>query len=640
MPRLEIDNTAATARPSESRDTAISDNAALSTESNRTALSARNNIAELRGMDPEASLSWQKLAQSSAFVRENSETFQKLWTVARVDPRADRGAEILAFAKLFEPGGKLEHRTDLLAKVSEIASSNSLFGKSRAEVGDQEFNKLRREFLVDVIRNATNSDNIIQGREPLCTAASAVKMLSAEQYLGIATELALKGEATTASGAKMKLWDSFYDRAHKSSSQLDGAIFCAQPSAGSLILLYGVMQLGDAVANPHLPLVERQDGAYWHQYVRAAEKLVGTKFAAASAASGQILYDLKTGVAVREATEGAVALSTTEYIQKQLTAGKKVFIHSRFSARAADGAVGGGHAVHAMVADGLHVDQKGETWVRCSNPIGDFFKRDRGAGGKPESYRVGATLGDPNGYWFKVGENGDILVRKDVFEKQLYVAMVTYDEKYTFSQGDKVEQIGGLSLDEGRLHNFMWVDYEPEEIHEPEKKSTTRHIQDVLSFLERKVENTQTTEAASEVNDRRVGRAVESRMVRRKETGLEDGLEIAQAELDVALKKERSAAAEREQGARDSVWSPNRASVTGQALQFGVDGGVAAVKPQGGFNLTEPSSPVAASISNPGAGEVTREKPGAIPAADSVATAKSDTPQRQGSSLISKTLFG
>jgi hypothetical protein len=579
-------------------------------------------------MDPEASLSWQKLAQSSAFVRENSEAFQKLWTVARVDPRADRGAEILAFAKLFEPGGKLEHRADLLAKVSEIASSNSLFGKSRAEVGDQEFNKLRREFLVDVIRNATNSDNIIQGREPLCTATSAVKMLSAEQYLKVATELALTGEATTESGAKIGLWNSFYSRAQKSAANLDGQIFCAQPSAGSLMLLYGVMQLGDAVANPHLPLVERQEGAYWHQYVRAAEKLVGTKFAAASAASGQIMCDPKTGGAVREATEGAVALSTTEYIQKQLTAGKKVFIHTHFSARAADGAVGNGHSEHAMVADGLHVDQKGETWVRCSNPIGDFFKRDRGAGGQPEFYRVGATLGDPNGYWFKVGENGDILVRKDVFEKQLYSALVSYDEKYTFSQGDKVEQIG--SLDEGRLHNFMWVDYEPEEIHEPEKKSTTRHIQDVLSFLERKVENTQTTEAASEVNDRRVGRAVESRMVRRKETGLEDGLEIAQAELDVALKKERSAAAEREQGARDSVWSPNRASVTGQALQFGVDGGVAAVKPQGGFNLTEPSSLVAASISNPGAGEVKNEPPAAKP----------ETPQPQGSSLISKTLFG
>ncbi len=518
----------------------------FSSDVERNALKARVREA-VRGIAPEVSLSVDQLKRSSSFIRSHGDEFKVLLDATRsVEPSASRGAELLNFAKLFESGGALANKPELFAKICQIASASELFGKTRAELGDQAFDKLKNEFLADIVRNCVDSDNIIQGREPLCTGTSAVKLLSAAEYARLATDMALKGEATTQSGAKLELYNSFFDRAQKSSAGVHGNVFCAQPSSGSLMLLYSVMQLGDESIDPNLsfeqrrfmaPLIERQSGASWHQYARATEKLTGKKFAAAAAAAQDILCDAKTGAAVRDSSAGpTVSLTTSEYVKKQLESGKKVFIHTYFNAHASDGAVGTAHSEHAMVAEGLEVDRlTGQTWVRCSNPIGDFYKKNRGADAQPEAYEVGALLGDANGYWFKVAENGDILVQKEVFDRQLYSILVQYDESYTFTYGDQVKQFGGLDRDEG-LHQFMWVDEAPQRIDEPRQKTVAPLVREEPK---KRIEEPQKSSASEDaVPAVRTSRALETRWERRDGFRVDDELGLAAAALSAERERE------------------------------------------------------------------------------------------------------
>jgi hypothetical protein len=537
-----------------------------------------------------------------AFASEHIRGVNQLYTSAKIDLNTNRGLEVQEFVKLFETGGPLADHPELFNRVCSVATATTLFGQTRGESIDAEqFDKMRREFLVDLLRGAISSDYITQGREPLCTATSALKLVSPSEYLRLGTDLALHGRATTASGAEMRLHEGFFDRAQRNANNLSQRVFCGQPSAGSLMVLYSVMQLGDEQVNPAVPIIERQRGLYWHQYARAVENLTGQRHACAAANANDIPCDQASNAAGRAAgAQGIHMSSTPEYVEAQLRAGKPVFIHTYFNAASRENSVGRAHSEHAMVAeavvraDGRIIKDDSQLWVRCSNPTGDLFKTERDAQGRPIEFAAGSKLGDPAGYWFIAGENGDIFVRQDVFNEHLYSVLVEYDEKYIHQPGDKVQLLGTL-VEAERLHQFYVPIVPPTEVSEEEHEDRRQEKESEVP--------TGTFKPAPTETDDRKGRyqhgsedqqfvASPAVNLKRKEE------EAAQAALvaEIAMREKSS---KEEQEARESAASRTGfadmgrnypSSSTTRALMYGVDGGASVVVPPQTFTSKGPVS--------------------------------------------------
>lgn len=424
-------------------------------------LTLHNRMGIPEGRDLDLS----KIESRTKLTKEQQDAVKKLWVVARIDPRSDRGQDLQLLLNAIDYDPSLT--PEVLEQLHAVATADTLFGRSKKEVGDKEFEKLRREFLVDVIRAAVNSDTIVQGKESLCTATAACKIIPHGEFVRLATDLALNGKATTASGAELALHERFFDRAQTMTHREMHEVRSRHPSAGMLMMLYGVMQLGDTATNPQVPLIERQEGSYWHQYTVATEKLTGRKMACAGD-DAKIHLDSK-GNAVREGASGAASeTSLYGYVESQVRSGKQVWIDTKFSFSSQDlnYTVGQQHGRHALVAEGLE-RRNGETWIRCANPIGDFVNTSRSTRGHAEMFPVGTRLGKQGGFWFETAENGDILVRADVLERNIRTAMVSYDEQYTYQDGDKAEKIGSLDYNDGPIY-FIEVDHGAEEVREEE----------------------------------------------------------------------------------------------------------------------------------------------------------------------------
>lgn len=441
-------------------------------------LTLHNRLGIPEGRD----LDLAKVFEGSHLTKQQKEAVTKLWVVARIDPRSDRGQDLQQLIKAFEYDPSLKNSPELLERLQEVATTDTLFGRSKKEVGEREFEKLRREFLVDVIRAAVNSDTIVQGKESLCTATAACKVISHGEFVRLATDLALNGKATTLSGAELALHERFFDRAQKMTHRELHEVRSRHPSAGMLMMLYGVMQLGDAESNPSVPLVERQEGSYWHQYTVAIEKLTGQKMACAGN-DAKIHLDSR-GNAVREgASSASQETSLYGYVEGQVRRGKQVWIDTKFNFSSQDlnYTVGQQHGRHALVAEGIET-HNGETWIRCANPIGDFVNTSRSTRGHAEMFPVGTRLGKQGGFWFETADNGDILVRADVLEKNIRTAMVSFNEEYTYNAGDRAEKIGSLDYNDGPVY-FIEVDHGAEEV-EAEEDSKAESINDALAAFD------------------------------------------------------------------------------------------------------------------------------------------------------------
>lgn len=542
------------------------------TQTSAPAMVTRSKAA-FRGMPEDVRAPLNSVQSCCDFARSHVREFTLLYNAAKVDLNSDRGLEIQQLAKLFEPGGALEKHPQLLERLCALAQTDSLFGRSPQSLGDEAFYEMRREFLVDVIRGAIDSDAIIQGREPMCTAASALKLLEPAEYVRLATDLALStdGHAITASGAVMKVHPEFFRRAQVSAARLNGDIFCAQPSAGSLMMLYGVIQLGDTQANPSVPLIERQEGAFWYEYTMAVQKLTGERYGCAGANAVDIGYDRAQGHAVRGlTTEVSQTVATFDYLKSELHRGRPVFIHTTFNAANSQGAVGRAHSEHAMVAEAIvasgtnGLPNDGHNYVRVSNPIGDFFKLGRDSAGRPIEFSPGDVLGDRNGFWFVAGDKGDIFVREDVLKSNLYSALVRYNDKYTFQQGDEPQSYG--TLDTGGIpHRFIWVD-QPAELADKKEEGDAPDAVQAVAVSQVAVDNAADTRESDKDRDnepRRVAAYTDRRRSR---------------EEDELLSVQLAAAKNADKQGRDSEKTPSVASfgnlgATSRALAYGVNGG-------------------------------------------------------------------
>ena len=439
-------------------------------------LTLHNRMGIPEGRDLDLS----KIESRTKLTKEQQDAVKKLWVVARIDPRSDRGQDLQLLLNAIDYDPSLT--PEVLEQLHAVATADTLFGRSKKEVGDKEFEKLRREFLVDVIRAAVNSDTIVQGKESLCTATAACKIIPHGEFVRLATDLALNGKATTASGAELALHERFFDRAQTMTHREMHEVRSRHPSAGMLMMLYGVMQLGDTATNPSVPLIERQEGSYWHQYTVATEKLTGRKMACAGN-DATIHLDSK-GNAVREGESGAASeTSLYGYVESQVRSGKQVWIDTKFNFSSQDlnYTVGQQHGRHALVAEGLE-RRNGETWIRCANPIGDFVNTSRSTRGHAEMFPVGTRLGKQGGFWFETAGNGDILVRADVLEQNIRTAMVSFNEEYTYTVGDKAEKIGSLDYNDGPVY-FIEVDHGAEEV-EAEEGSKAESINDALAAFD------------------------------------------------------------------------------------------------------------------------------------------------------------
>lgn len=454
-----------------------------STPAHERAQLSSQALTSIRGVPRCEQIQANALSPDSPFYETYSSEINRLWVVARINPREDRGGDLRNLIEAFETDAGLQEHQELISELAKVAKANVLFGKSREDFAAMgiDFEKFRREFLVDIIRGVINSDNITQGSEPLCTIASATKLLSKSEFLRLTTNLALTGQVTTKSGAVMQVWpEQFLRRASTHSEASLGDVKSARRSAGMLTVLYSVLQLGDTEVNPLQPLVERQEGMFWHQYTRMVQNLLGEKVACAHRTAKDISIDESTGIAVPKGAAGSKEVDLFGYLDAQLKRGRSVFIDTIFDFSAPGLVTGNEHCRHALVAERFE-EINGERWVRCSNPIGDFVDRAKSRAGYAEFFRTGAVLGNPNGFWFKTDVNGDILVRADVLRSNIQTALVTYEEGYQYSQGDKPLFIGDESYESGRPIRFFDFSSDPSEIHTAPSRAES--IADTLQRL-------------------------------------------------------------------------------------------------------------------------------------------------------------
>jgi hypothetical protein len=535
-------------------------------------------------------------AFAEAYVELSSiyrEELKQLWLVARLDPALDRGGELSKLLTQFCQDPSLKAHPELISQLYSIATAESLFGLTRDQYQQRgiDFNKIRREFLVDIIRGAISSDNITQGKEPLCTVGVASKLLSKAEFLRLVTSYALDGRVTTASGAEMHVWPQFIDRAYAASEAALGDVKCARRSAGMLTVLYGMTQLGDSAENPSRPLVERQQGLYWHQYTLAVEKLLGEQVACAHRTAHGITIDSETGYALPEgSTASTKQVDVFGYLEEQLARGRTVFIDTRFNFSSNNVSSGSQHCRHALAAERIEM-RDGQRWFRCSNPIGDFVDTSKSGHNHAEFFPAGTILGDRRGFWFETAENGDILVRADVLQRNLQTVLVQYGTPFVHEPGVRPQFIG----DPAASHTgpIFFYDF-TEDIAPMQSEPMAVAIHEALGKLF-------TEQQAPTMRDSQDGPQVEVGSGRRevvKRKTLEEDLLAAQATqlLQDYERREDKRESEAETGAAPgAVLGVSWSAVVGHAFEYGRDGGRDVSKPQAQHDMPQ-ATPAATSV--------------------------------------------
>lgn len=429
---------------------------------------ARYELSSIRGIQEDRRLKLKDVLiavndvlKGASLSNDASKMISQIWVKARMDPSRDQGKDIKALLPL------LEAHPELLESLYKIATTDTLFEQERTN-NEQLFDKMRSEFLAELISGAVDSRNITQGPGSMCTAASMLKALPPEELLRLGAGFALDGSVVTKGGDTMELREPFFGRAQRDSNAALEDIKCRRPSAGMLMLLDGVIELG-------VPDTTVQSGSYWFQYADAWRDLRGNDSACAGR-DAKIAVDPATGQAVANGAPGAVELSQMEYLTQKL---KSNPVDGKLKSNPADGTSGGvlidtvwshasrltandqQHGRHMLRAVGVET-RNGAEYIVCENPIGDFINRTRSADGHAEYCPPGTILGNQNGFWFEQGEKGVVYIRKDVLAENLQTVMVDYNDSYHVSEGIKVASLGTLdsSVDVPPI-DFVVADPEP-----------------------------------------------------------------------------------------------------------------------------------------------------------------------------------
>jgi hypothetical protein len=454
--------------------------------------------------------------------------------------------------------------------------------------------------------------------------------LTKAEFLRVSTEYALNGSVTTASGAEMRVWPQFVARAYASSEATVGEVKCARRSAGMLMVLYGMLQLGDTASDPAVPLVERQNGLYWHQYTRAAEKLLGEQLACMHRSAEGILIDQATGFAVSEAGGASTRkVGLMQYVEDQLARGRPVFVDTLFNFSSSTVSSGSEHSRHAIVAESVEV-RNGQRWIRCSNPIGDFVDTSKSSAGHAEFYPPGTILGNPKGFWCETGPNGDIFVRADIFQKNIQTALVRYGTPFKAENAEPPKFIGDPAFENAGPIFYFDPSVDVTEI-EPEATAVTISsvVEDLFAGRKAPMMREDRGDEEASVVDR-----TSSRREMPKRRSLEEELLAAQIsdqqrQEQEAREEKRESEAAKSSGFSSAGASSHRA-VVGSAFEYGrADGGDATsaqVKAVAG-----PATPVAQAAQEPVAPEATSAAGPAKPPS---------TPMGSTTAFGLKTLFG
>jgi hypothetical protein len=312
---------------------------------------------------------------------------------------------------------------------------------------------------------------------------SACKLLPPGEFLRLATDFALYGSATTKSGAQLSVKPGFLEKAREASGGELGDVKCARRSPGFLMMLYAVADLGQDTPGGQ-PLVLHQQGAYWSQYTLMVENLLGEKVSCAHRTAKDLSIDPSSGHFVAKGTQTAKIVDLFGYVEAQLEQNRSVFIDTVFDFSSRSSAGSSEHCRHALVAEKFETIN-GERWVRCSNPIGNFVDTSKSRNNHAEFFPAGTELGQRSGFWFVTAENGDILVRADVLQRNIQTALVQTGEQYTFKPGDRPDFLGDPAA--AVIAPILWFDLEQEK-DDKESRSIAEQIQDKVQALASKLE--------------------------------------------------------------------------------------------------------------------------------------------------------
>jgi hypothetical protein len=390
-------------------------------------------LTSIRGIHDDRSLPLESLVRSSSFARDHRAELSQIWVKARIDPKLDQGQDLKALLPL------LEKHPELLERMHAIATTDRLFGKARSSENGASFDKMRSEFLAELIRGAVDSRAITQGPGPMCTAASMLKALPPEELLRVGSGFALDGVVATRGGKEMVMRSDFLYRAEDGSAGHIEDIRCRRPSAGMLMLLDGVIELG-------VPDVTKQGGSFWWQYTDAWRNLRGCEVACA-ARDATIEVSRLTGEATRESGIATTTMSQMEYLINRLERSKTgVLIDTEWDHSRSGTGSDSMHARHMLRAVGVE-QRGGTTFVVCENPIGDFVDTTRSSRGHAEFFAPGTILGHKDKFWFETGEQGLVYIRQDVLSAHLQNILVDYGDTYTFVKGHETTPLSLGTLD-------------------------------------------------------------------------------------------------------------------------------------------------------------------------------------------------
>lgn len=469
------------------------------------------SLTSIRGIQEDRHLGLESVIRGSSFAQDHRDQISKIWVEARVDSRSDQGRDLRELIPT------LERDPQLLSSLYKIATSDSLFGQKRTVENAESFDKMRREYLGELIRGAVDSRAITQGPGAMCTAASMLKALPPAELLRLGAGFALDGHVKTLGGKEMVMRPEFVKRAELSSSASIEDVKCRRPSAGMLMLLDGVIELGvrDTTA---------QQGSYWWQYTDAWRNLRGHESVCA-ARDAKIQVDA-SGQAV--STGGVSTVSTMDYLVDQLRRNKSdgahggVLIDTEWDHSSRSTGSESMHARHMLKAVALE-RRNGSEYIVCENPIGDFVDVAKSYKGHAEFMPPGTILGNKNGFWFETGEKGTVYIRKDVLDKHLQTVLVDYKDAFVASSGKQVQGIGTLSRSEDGPINFVNGD-------EPAKRAEQRERPIESSGGPDRIEKAPEMRAPKRENAPDFHRGSSSRKGRRGDEGV-DGESDATASL-------------------------------------------------------------------------------------------------------------
>lgn len=389
-----------------------------------------HSLPSIRGMLGDHRLSnFDRVVRGHSFSQEQLGQLAEIWTKARMDPRSDEGALLRQLLPT------LQAHPELLTQLHRVATSDHLFGRDKS---DPNFEQMRREFLSDLIRGAVDSRNITQGPGAMCTAASMLKAVPATELIRLSCGFALDGRVTTAGGKDMMMRPEFFRRAEISSNAAMEDIRCRRPSAGMLMVLDGVIELG-------VPDTTQQSGSYWWQYTDAWRNLRGHE--SACAGRDATIHVNSSGQALHNAPPGARTVTQMGYLLESLNQpDARVLIDTQWNHSSSSTGMSAEHGRHMLVARST-VTRDGVQYVMCENPIGDFVDTSKSSRGHAEYFPPGTVLGNRNGFWFETAENGMVLIRRDVMESHLQTVLVDYQDRYVTGTSGRPIALGTLSTD-------------------------------------------------------------------------------------------------------------------------------------------------------------------------------------------------